>query len=336
MAHFIKNPLIFRNQEDLSINVFEDSLVMYGTPEDSSGCVLRGYVDLNLSNLLITRGINLRFVGKTEIFASYKNPKQTYLLVDRSWPLVRPNKDKCYLPPNKYHFEFEIPVSGRLPESVQVPGGVIEYTLFAEVEKVGFHFNIQVGKTLQLKRAPHPISEAYLTPSVTSISWLKEQVFCSMSTEMPVYDHHEQILVEMKIRFLERILKIKKIEMTLEEIISYPTFDGTLLQNSSSIVKTDRFSFVFKPNLTCKALATVAIPQTAIYDSTTKYIRVRHRIIGKIIFCDHFFGGSELYLNLGIVLRSREQSELLEILPSYKADDEPPCYPGPSERENGH
>ncbi|KAK9765120.1 hypothetical protein K7432_006794 [Basidiobolus ranarum] len=325
MNLFIKNSLILRGREELYINFYEDSLVMYGTPEESSGCVLGGHVHLNLTEFLVTKGITLRFVGKTEIFASYKTPKQTYILIDRSWPLVRPNRDKCYLPPNKYRFDFEIPVSGRLPESVQVPGGVIEYTLYAEVEKAGLHFNIQVGKTVLLKRAPHPISECYLTPSATSISWLKERILCRMSTEMPVYDQHEQIMVEIKIHFLESIIKIKRIELALQEIISYPTYDGSLVKNSKIIAKTDRISMAIR-DFAYETSASLSIPDTAFYDSTTKYIRVRHNIIGKLFFNDHVFNGSELHLNLPIVLRSREQSELLEILPSYRMEDEPPSY----------
>ncbi|KAK9767427.1 hypothetical protein K7432_002786 [Basidiobolus ranarum] len=313
------------NREDLSINIYEDSLVMYGTPEESSGCVLSGYIQLNLSDFLIIKGITLRFVGKTEIFASYKTPKQTYILIDRCFPLVIPNKDKFHLPPSKYRFSFEIPISGRLPESVQVPGGQIQYTLFAEVEKVGFSFNVQVGREVPLKRAPHPMSECYLTPSATSISWFKEKVICCMSTEMPVYDQHELLIVEVKVRFLENIIEIKKMEIMLEESISYPTYDGTLITNSKIIMKVDQLIFD-KHDSTYETLTTLTIPNTACYDSITKYIKVRHNIIGKIYFNNPMFNETELHLNLPIVLRSREQSELLEKLPSYKAADEPPSY----------
>lgn len=51
-------------EDILRIHLETDQLVMYGSAENSAGCVLRGVVSLDLNQTTRVRGITLRFVGK--------------------------------------------------------------------------------------------------------------------------------------------------------------------------------------------------------------------------------------------------------------------------------
>lgn len=51
----------------LKIHVESDQLIMYGTPAESAGCVLRGVLELNVTEPTKVKSISLRFSGKMTI-----------------------------------------------------------------------------------------------------------------------------------------------------------------------------------------------------------------------------------------------------------------------------
>lgn len=51
----------------LKIHVESDTLILRGNPEESVGCVLRGYVELKLKEATRVKAISLNLSGKMKI-----------------------------------------------------------------------------------------------------------------------------------------------------------------------------------------------------------------------------------------------------------------------------
>jgi hypothetical protein len=55
------------NQSDLQILLDNDTLILHGSQQESSGCVLRGHVRLNLKESAKFKSITLRLIGKIKV-----------------------------------------------------------------------------------------------------------------------------------------------------------------------------------------------------------------------------------------------------------------------------
>ena len=61
------HPALANNQSELQIHLDNDTLIMHGSQQESSGCVLRGHVRLNLKEATKFKSITLRLVGKIKV-----------------------------------------------------------------------------------------------------------------------------------------------------------------------------------------------------------------------------------------------------------------------------
>ncbi|KAI9277120.1 hypothetical protein BDA99DRAFT_430220 [Phascolomyces articulosus] len=125
----------------LRIDLENDQLVMYGSTTDSTGCVLRGVVSLNLSQPTKVKAITLKFSGN---------------IIKRQ--VVR-----------THTFDFELPLPGHLPESTRVGNiYIVQYTLKATVERpLLFHRNYTRRRTIHVSRRPEEEEAWRMMPDFT-------------------------------------------------------------------------------------------------------------------------------------------------------------------------
>ncbi|KAG2223039.1 hypothetical protein INT45_008240 [Circinella minor] len=152
----------------LRIDLETDQLVMYGSVTQSSGCVLRGVVSLNLSQPTKVKAIKLKFSGniiKRQAVQLGNGHERIYEddnnILSHTWSFLsrqRHQKQQVYsiLETGTHTFDFELPLPGHLPESTRVGNiYIVQYTLNAIVERpMLFYRNYTCRRTIHLSRRP--------------------------------------------------------------------------------------------------------------------------------------------------------------------------------------
>ncbi|ORX97924.1 hypothetical protein K493DRAFT_313874 [Basidiobolus meristosporus CBS 931.73] len=299
--------------EHIQIDLNGDSLTMYGTTEESVGCVLRGTLRFNPQEHMKVKSIHLKFVGKVKINGGFDLPRHEYDVIRHKWTFLEARRDAYLLAPKDYAYDFELPLKGDLPESIDVNSGKIVYKLVATVERPAFHFDMKACRTVEIKRAPLPSSDDYLQPTMIHGVWLDKFAY-QISSPETTYTVGDQFPVLYSFCSFEPTFKIRKISLVLREFISYS------LKGGKPIIKCHDLS---QASQVCNEHAwegslNLQIPKGAYCDSECSYIKVVHKVFVEIETED----GNErktLHLLLRVGVQSDLQNELSQCPPSYEA-----------------
>ncbi|KAI9494877.1 hypothetical protein BDB00DRAFT_816185 [Zychaea mexicana] len=167
----------------LRIDLENDQLVMYGSTTESSGCVLRGVVSLNLVQPTKVKTIALHFSGniiKRQVVQLGNGHERVYEddhnIICHTWTfLPRHNNNggaqqmHNTLGTGTHTYDFELPLPGHLPESTRVGNiYVVQYTLKAVVERPAFFArNYICRRTIHVARRPEEEEAWSMMPDYT-------------------------------------------------------------------------------------------------------------------------------------------------------------------------
>ncbi|KAK9762791.1 hypothetical protein K7432_011133 [Basidiobolus ranarum] len=302
--------------EHIQIDLNDDSLTMYGSPEESVGCILHGTLHFNPLEQMKVKSISLKFVGKVKINGGTDLPKHEYDLINHKWTFLEAQRESYLLAPKDYAYGFELPLQGNLPESVDVNSGRIVYKLVATVERPAFHFDMKGGRTVELKRAPLPSTDDYLQPTIITGIWLDKFAY-HISTPETIYTVGDQFPVLFNFCSFDPAFKIRKINLVLREFIEYSLKGG-------------------KPITKWEGHLDVQIPKRAYCDSESAFIKVFHRFFVEIETEEVGGERKTLHLLLRIGVQTELQNELSKSPPTYEAISELPPPPYPFDNSNSN
>ncbi|KAK9721071.1 hypothetical protein K7432_003713 [Basidiobolus ranarum] len=302
----------------LHIDLLEDPVILHGSPDDSIGRVLGGFVTFTLAKPMSVKCISLQLEGKVE-FHRIKEIWDKVTIVSRSWILLKPNVENHILEAKTHQFPFEFALRGNLPDSVDVPHCRISYKLTAVVERPLF-WNIKTRHTLRIQRACSPLADQrYISHSSLGV-WAKS-VYYSASLDKGSYTAGE--LIPVNFRFLSHRQEycITEINLSIREVASYtglnqqPTFDSEKIYQKTLLFKPRSFEEGFQ--------VIIPMPDNVHCDCSSDIIVVSHLIVAKVRLMDDFQRRWYFYIDVPFIVQSHAQYELSSSPPMYESTDTP-------------
>ncbi|ORY06430.1 hypothetical protein K493DRAFT_371274 [Basidiobolus meristosporus CBS 931.73] len=317
------------SNEGLEIDVHKDVLTMYGTSSESVGCVLRGTLRFHLIEPMKVKSISLRFLGRVKLGDGADFQCQEIDLIDHKWTFLESEQDPYLLAPSNYRYNFELPLPGNLPESVEVPHGSVSYKLMAFVERPAFRNDFKAEKGVDIQRAPLPSTDEYLQPTMVSGIWA-ERLGYYISTPDTIYTVGDTFPVMFSLLSLDPYFCMIKTTVVLREFVTYN------VKNSKPILKQydlSRASAIAsrKQELSWDGALNLEIPKRTLYDCETDYIRVFHKFFVEIEVMEVTGEIQVLHVLLKVGVQSNLQNELAQSPPEYEpisgfSDMPPPPY----------
>ncbi|KAF0364798.1 Arrestin domain-containing protein C31A2.12 [Gigaspora margarita] len=231
--------------------IFEDdNCIMYGLPEESDGCKLKGKVLLTSSKGLKIKNFNFAFIGKTSItccpFISSTRPEcnESHTVCKRECSFPSPPR----IPPGIHEFKFEVDLPGHLPSSFKGTRGKIEYWCYVVIERPLFHADISIKKSVTIQRSllPNDIVTSPITLqdrlSTFTDGILDEKVQYHINAPIMAYREGGLVSIQLSLKPLNSGIIIKSVEYGLKELVHYhksSSHDVDYSLNNS--IKEDRF-----------------------------------------------------------------------------------------------
>ncbi|ORX95385.1 hypothetical protein K493DRAFT_282853 [Basidiobolus meristosporus CBS 931.73] len=325
----LKDSTTHLHTEQIQIDLEADTLTMYGSPNESVGCILRGTLRFSPSEYMKVKSITLKFTGKVKINGGADLPKHEYDLITHKWTFLEANHDSYLLAPKDYVYDFEVPLRGDLPESVDVNSGRIVYKLKAVVERPAFHFSLKCSRTVEMKRAPLPSTDDFLQPTMISGIWSDKFAY-HISTPDTTYTVGDQFPVLFNFCSLIPCFKVCKINIYLREFVTYNIKGSKPIVkwydlNKACNVYNDQTQHAWEGHLDLQ------VPKYTYCDSESSYIQVFHKLFVEIEVEEN--GELKtLHLMLRVGIQTALQNELCQSPPSYQSlasfqGIPPPPYP---------
>ncbi|KAI9253766.1 hypothetical protein BDA99DRAFT_416029, partial [Phascolomyces articulosus] len=171
------------------IHVESDQLVLYGTPSESAGCVLRGVLDVRVQEPTKVKAISLRFTGKMTI----------------TWT------------ERLYSYEFELPLPGDLPESTHITSFyLVQYRLKATVQRTRLLPNNTAHQLIHMSRQMLPLQPEFLEPVIVANQWTNKLDY-EISIPSKTYSHGDDIPISIRVTPLVSDLRIRHLTCTFKE-----------------------------------------------------------------------------------------------------------------------
>ncbi|KAI8977295.1 hypothetical protein BDF20DRAFT_913639 [Mycotypha africana] len=217
------------------IHLENDTLILRGTPEESVGCVLRGWVVLNNKELMKVKSITMSLTGRVRAQWTERNHqhKKEFIILEHHWTFLPVQKKLHALAPHcVYKFPFEYVLPGDLAESMDSNSyGSLSYKLKAIVDRPAFSFapNLIDRRQLRVIRQIMP-SYIAMNPLQMSNEWANKLTY-HISVPKKTFYRGEAIPINFSLtpkRNSEQ-LHVRYLSCFLKE---YTTF--VLLQNNSS------------------------------------------------------------------------------------------------------
>ncbi|CAG8471135.1 13642_t:CDS:10 [Dentiscutata erythropus] len=192
-------------QKNISLEIILDDFsgIMYGNPEESIGCKLKGKLVL-------------------------KNQKP-----------ISP-KHLIKIPPGTYEYEFDFDIPGYLPSSFKGARGKIEYSCNAILALPLFHSNILVKKPVTLKRCLINEEIPLSNQSNFNEGILDDRIQFQISTPIMAYREGGLVSANLNLKPLNSETFFESIEYGIKEQIHYHTTESYAKTFIAS-VKEDKF-----------------------------------------------------------------------------------------------
>ncbi|KAI8394312.1 uncharacterized protein BYT42DRAFT_554183 [Radiomyces spectabilis] len=280
----------------VKIHLENDNVVMYGTPNESAGCVLRGVLNVTLNEPSKIKSISLTFTG-TVVFAwteCLSNGQERLCseerkVIDHTWAFL-PRKDKIHqLGPGNYTYEFELALPGDLPESTHMADVYsVQYGFRAVVERPTFMPNHTARRAIHLSRQVLPFSAEFMEPASVFNQW-SDKLNYEITLPTKMYSHGEEIPVNIRITPQVAGLRLRHVTCVFKEYMichanqsnSRPRAHGRILYN----IRDDKFG---KQNasgddsfLVWSKTLTVPVPKSiedVQCDVQNDIVRIRHKL----------------------------------------------------------
>ncbi|CAG8559341.1 9847_t:CDS:2 [Acaulospora morrowiae] len=227
---------IISSSSNLKINLVEPILFIRGSPQESTGCFLRGELCLNLSKPMKIKKIEMKFVGKLKTFwpegkISYNaNSNRNDLcekreIITHDWTFLAPitssdtsNVTQYQLLPAGIHtYPFELFLPGNLPETIKAYRGNVTYKLVANVVRQGFLPNVNITRYVPIVRT---LLDEQNSQGL-SVSNTKESLNYEISIPRRAYALGDTIEIDVKLRPTVKNLRVIGGKIELNEDSTY-------------------------------------------------------------------------------------------------------------------
>ncbi|ORZ19530.1 hypothetical protein BCR42DRAFT_409973 [Absidia repens] len=235
--------MVFSGPE-LNINLESDHLVMHGRANESSGCVLRGVLNIHLKQSMKIKSVTLIFSGTIQ--TSWKQPtgngherriQQERSLITHRWPFISPTYDKTHvLTAGDHTYDFELPLTGDLPETGNVANYYnVHYQLEAIIQRSHFLPNYECQRVVYVTRQLNstPSYSSLIEPISVDNQW-SNKLYYDISIPSKLFHHGDVIPVAINFIPLVRGLKISHLNCTFKEYATCGPVDGLFDGRSKS------------------------------------------------------------------------------------------------------
>ncbi|ORX99271.1 hypothetical protein K493DRAFT_335838 [Basidiobolus meristosporus CBS 931.73] len=302
--------------EGLEIVLHKDILTMYGSSDESVGCILRGALKFQILEPMKVKSISLSFNGKVKILTPAVTPLRELDLLEHKWTFLESEQDPYLLAPSNYEYNFELPLPGNLPESVEVPYGDISYNLLAIVERPGFKSDFKTEKKVDIQRAPLLFTDELLHPNVATGIWQQKVGYC-VSIPDTNYTVGQTFPVHFNLLSLDPFLCITKVTAVMKEYVTckFQGFRPMIKYHDvgrSSVLPNREQELVWDGSLNLEIL------KRALYDCETDYIQVSHKLFLDIEVMEPTGEIQTFRVQMKVGIQSSLQNELAQSPPRYQ------------------
>ncbi|CAO3679296.1 unnamed protein product [Rhizopus stolonifer] len=196
--------------------------------------MLRGSVILNCHETTKVKSVSLKFIGKakvnwTEGLGSHqKHYKNEKTMIEHEWSFL--SKRKAYpLPEGHYKWDFELPLPGDLPESVDHELGQVYYRLKAVVERPTFSMNYIEKKSLKVSRVHLPASLELTQAMVISNTWV-DKLSYDISVPNKVFTMGSMIPITFALLPIAPDLQVRSVSCVLKEYTTLSAEDHSKME----------------------------------------------------------------------------------------------------------
>ncbi|CEG75280.1 hypothetical protein RMATCC62417_10350 [Rhizopus microsporus] len=220
---------------DFHITLETDHIILHGSVEESAGVILRGSVILNCQETTKVKSVSLKFIGKakvnwTEGLGSHqKHYKDEKTIIKHEWSFLPLKRKTYHLPEGHYKWDFEIPLPGDLPETVDHELGQVYYRLKAVVERPTFSINYTDRKSIRVSRMLLSSSLELTQPMVISNTWV-DKLSYDISVPSKVFTMGSTIPITFALLPIAPDLQVRSVSCVLKEYITLTCADHSKME----------------------------------------------------------------------------------------------------------
>ncbi|CAO3665906.1 unnamed protein product [Umbelopsis vinacea] len=317
---------------DLQIHLDNDTLIMRGSQDESSGCVLRGHVRLNLKEPTKFKAITLRLTGKIKVAWSesttssspQKFHKEERTIINKEWSFLPTSRRNQWhqLSAQQHRWEFEFALPGDLPDSIENNDtGSVQYRLKAIAERPTFMLNYTDKKAIRIVRHFLSSNIDYFQPMTITNEWANKLEYHIM---IPSKVFIEDEVIPVTLRIIPKLegLKVRYLTCTLKEYITYSA------GNNNQFSKTEGriIKFLRDEQFPCRdaiwekteRIRVPRYPNGIQFNTKNDLIRIRHKLKFTMSLINSDKHISELRAALPIIICPMSQRAEENGLPAYE------------------
>ncbi|ORY04403.1 hypothetical protein K493DRAFT_205760 [Basidiobolus meristosporus CBS 931.73] len=317
----------------VEIRLPENHLILNGARSESAGCVLRGSLVLNFPGSRRVKKIWLNFSGQAQL--SWNEGQYVHrahnvkrIIVDHTWTFLDVGKKSRTLASGQHVFDFELPLSGDIPETVRTEHGAIEYLLTAHVERPRFRTNYYSTRSVFIKRQVSSMATELMQSVVISDLW-EDKLAYEFSVPYRAFGEGESITVGFRLHPLVEGLQVERVSCSLKEYVRYES-NGT----NSHRVHSHQICFDedFRPRRITELVekqTTLVVPKALEmiqYDCETDLIQIKHKLKAQIEVVEPNGTLTKILAAIPILIIPGSLEEALDCLPKYELGIPLPSY----------
>ncbi|ORX79112.1 hypothetical protein K493DRAFT_362724 [Basidiobolus meristosporus CBS 931.73] len=319
----------------IEIRLPENHLILHGRPSESAGCVLRGSLVLNLPSSQRIKKISLNFSGRVRL--SWPEGQCDFVqrthsvrrtVVDHTWTFLDATKKSKSLSSGQHVYDFELPLSGDIPETVRTEHGAIEYELIAHVERPKFYSNYSASRDVLIKRQV-PSTATELMQSVVIADHWEEKLAYEFFVPCKAFGEGESITVSYRLRPLVEGLQVQRVSCALKEYVRYESSDSSAHRINSHQICFDEDTQPRKIAELIEKETTVIVPKALEmiqYDCETDLIQIRHKLKAQIEVVESDGTVTKILAAIPILIIPGTLEDALDCLPRYELGIPLPDY----------
>ncbi|KAG0946140.1 hypothetical protein G6F57_002789 [Rhizopus arrhizus] len=312
---------------DFHITLETDHVILRGNVDESAGVMLRGSVVLNCHETTKVKSVSLKFIGKakvnwTEGLGSHqKHYKEEKTIITHEWSFLLPKRKTYHLPEGHYKWDFELPLPGDLPESVDHELGQVYYRLKATVERPTFSMNYSDKRSLRVSRVLLPSSLELTQSMVISNTWV-DKLSYDISVPNKVFTMGSIIPITFALLPIAPDLQVRSVSCVLKEYTTLSTEDHSKMEGKVvKHLRDESFSSSSDADVWTKT-ELLPVPDRESHqvqpDSFCDLIKIKHKLKFTVSLTNADGHISELRAAIPIMIAEMSPEEDENTLPAYE------------------
>ncbi|KAF7728656.1 hypothetical protein EC973_005693 [Apophysomyces ossiformis] len=321
----IAHPMQFVHGCEFKINLETEHIILHGSVDESAGVILRGSVSLDCHETTKVRSVTLRFfakakVGWTEGSGSHQHHyKEERTILQHEWHFMPPTRKAYQLAEGQYKWDFELPLPGDLPESVDHPLGQVYYRLKAVAERPTFSMNYSDKRTVRVSRMMLP-SSLDLTQTVMISNVWTDKLSYDISVPSKVFNLGSIIPVTYTLIPIAPDLRVRAVACSLKEYTTLSAEEHS--KTESRVIKFAREDQFTASNGPWSKTELIHVPEAEarqiLTDSMCDLIKVKHKIKFTVSLVNADGHISELRAAIPVIIAAVSPEEDVNALPAYE------------------